>query len=70
MTRRAGPSIVADRAGYYESAPDTGCQYAARCVECPWSECIKELGTRERREFTAAWRTIARWMAPADRALE
>lgn len=69
MSRRGGPSIVVDRAGQYESAPDTGCQYAAKCTACPWNQCVKELPTRQRGEFMAALRLVRSYLAAADSAI-
>jgi hypothetical protein len=49
-----------------EAAPDTGCQYAPRCTECPWRECVKELPAKERTEFLAAFRVVRSYLAAPD----
>jgi hypothetical protein len=49
-------------------APDRGCQYASRCVLCPWSECIKELPAAEHLSFVAALRLVRRYLPAVDRA--
>lgn len=46
-------------------APDHGCRYFPRCVECPFRNCIAELSQRERLEFAAAWRTVLKYVEPA-----
>ncbi len=52
-------------------APDRGCQYAPRCVTCPWARCIKELPAAERAEFRAALRLVGQYLPAApDQALE
>ena len=48
---------------------DVGCQYAPRCVTCPWSVCIKELPYKERGEFLVALRTVRRYLALPDGAI-
>ncbi len=53
-----------------DAPPDRGCFVSPRCVDCPLRVCVKEMRHAERGEFTAAWRTIARYMAPPDRTLE
>ena len=48
---------------------DRGCQWAPKCVECPWARCIPELPARERNEITAALRLVRGYLAEPDRAL-
>ncbi len=70
MSRRAGPSLAVDRTGQYEAVLDRGCFVSSRCTSCPLCVCVKEMRAAERGEFTAAWRTIARYMAPPDQTIE
>ena len=63
--RPAKPVSRVDGAGMPE-LPDNGCQYADRCLTCPWRSCILQLPADERRVFRLAWRVIASFKAPPD----
>ena len=44
--------------------PDTGCDYAPKCLTCPWRACVLQLPADERRIFGLAWRVIESFKAP------
>ena len=50
-------------------SPDRGCQYAPRCLTCPWSRCVKELPADERQAFRGALLTLAPYVRRADGVL-
>lgn len=49
---------------------DRGCEWAPKCVTCPWRECVKELRARERHELIDALRIVRRYLPEPDRALK
>ncbi len=49
---------------------DKGCQYAPKCVVCPWPVCVKELPTAEHATFTAVLRAVRGYLPAPDRALK
>jgi hypothetical protein len=70
MSRTTSTANIGRPATHYgDAAPDTGCQYAPRCVDCPWSVCVKELPTRERNDFLVALRLVRSYLAAPDRAI-
>jgi hypothetical protein len=46
------------------AAPDRGCRFWPRCVTCPFRDCVLELPARQRVEFTTAWQTVLKYVAP------
>ncbi len=67
MSRATSTAGIGRPATHYgDVAPDTGCFVSPRCTSCPLRICVKEMRSAERGEFTAAWRTLQRYMAPAD----
>ena len=50
--------------------PDTGCEYAPKCLTCPWRVCILQLPADERRVFGLAWRVIESFKAAADPTID
>ena len=67
MSRAASTGAVGRPATHYTDAtPDRGCQYAPKCTACPWTQCVKELPTRERNEFLVALRLVRSSLAAPD----
>ena len=67
--RPAKPVSRVSAAGMPE-LPDNGCQYADRCLACPWRSCILQLPLNERRVFGLAWRVIEAFKAAPDGAID
>ena len=49
---------------------DNGCEYAPKCLTCPWRSCILQLPLNERRVFGLAWRVIESFKAPPDPTID